>query len=154
EKSADRHVTDEMVRNGLAQALVELVDGRPQRDPALRLELELPVRRNLDAPALQHEKVAGRHLSDPPKQRAGRGDDPQRQVPVQCVRIELRERRVVGKQRLDLGREREPFAVMKVVQRLLSEVIPREQQAPPSEIVESESEHAAKTLERTGAVPL
>src|SRR5690606_32232897 len=111
---AYRHVADEVVPHRFAQALVELVDGGRQRKPALRLELETPVRRDLDAPRLEHEEAAGRQLPDAFEHRAGRRDDPQRQVLVQRVRVELRKARLEREKRFDLRREGETLAVVPI----------------------------------------
>src|SRR5690606_8759634 len=111
-----------------------------------------PVRRDLDTSAGEYEEVAGRQLPDALEHRARRRDDPQRQVLVKRVRIELCEARFESEERLDLGGECEALAVMPVVKRLLAEVIAREQQATLREIVERKGEHAAQTIEGAFAV--
>src|SRR5690606_2709241 len=144
---------DEMVCDRFPQALVELVDGALERDPALRLELEAPVRRDLDAALREHEKMAGRHLPNALEHRARSRHDSERQIFVQRVGVELGQARLEREQRLDLGSKREALAVMPIVERLLAEVIAREQQAPPREVVECECKHSAETLEPAFAVP-
>src|SRR5690606_39277405 len=78
--------------------------------------------------------------------------DPERQVLVQRVRIDLGETRIEREQRLDLRSERETLAVVPVVQRLLPRMVACEQQAAFGEIVEAKREHSAQFRERARAV--
>ena len=57
-------------------------------------------------------------------------------------------------QRLDLGGEREPAALIGVEQRLLPELVAREQQPPVAPVPEGEREHPAQPLEHPLAVVL
>ena len=121
----------------------------------LRLLLQPPVA--LDArraAGFEHERMARRQLVDAFEHRERRVDQPQREVLVERGEIHPRRPPVEGEQRLDLRRAGEAALVVQVVERLLSEVIARRQQAATLHVPQHEREHAAQVLEQPVAVAL
>ena len=101
--------------------------------------------------------MARRKLVHPPKHGVRRGDDTQREVLVQRLEIHLAERAVEGEQRLDLRRKRETARRLRVVERLLSEMIARRKETQPigewscgSTFTNPKGDHAARLIEAAG----
>ena len=121
----------------------------------LRLLLQAPVA--LDArraAGFEHQRVARRQLVDAFEHRQRRIDQPQREVLVERSKIHPRRPAVEREQRLDLGCAGEAALVAQVVQRLLSEVIARCQQAATLHVPQHEREHAAQAIEQPIAMAL
>ena len=90
----------------------------------------------------------------PFEHRQRRIDQSQREVLIERREIHPRRPAVEGEQRLDLGCARKSALVAAVIQRLLSEVIARRQQAATLRVPQHEREHAAQVIEQAIAIAL
>ena len=153
QEGADGHVAHQVQPQRFVDLFFELVGERLVAALELRLVGEVPVAANRGfAAVLEHQHVPGREFADAAVHRARRRDEAQGQVLVERLEIHLAQRRVAGEQRLDLRREGEAGRGARVVERLLAEVVARDDQLAAARIPEAEREHAAQVLDQALAV--
>ena len=147
EEGADRHIAGEMEGHGLAQQLVDLLEDLGLAGRHLGPEAQVPVAPDPRGPVFPDQVVGGREGEDALVEGIRRLHEPEREVLVEREGRHPGEARIVRQQRLDLGGEREPAALLGVEQRLLPELVAREQQPAVAPVPEREREHPAQPLE-------
>ena len=121
---------------------------------ALGLDRERPIALDPAAVRFAHQIVRRWELLHALQDRARRRDVLEREVVGDRARIDLARHSGVEGERLELGRERQPPAVVVVVERLDAEAVaPQHQTAAPA-VVEPEREHPAQVLEQAQLVLL
>ena len=151
EEGSQRHVAHEAEPDGLAQALLELVDDLTVRSSVRAVEVEVPVRLDRRSSLLPDEPVARRELADPREDGVGGGHVLEREVVLEGRPVELSRTGRVLEERLQLGAEQQRAVELGVVQRLLAEPVPCEQQAPPPRVPDGEGEHPVQALRAVDA---
>ncbi len=77
-------------------------------------------------------------------------DESERQVQLDRLRVDLERQASVKGEGAELGGEQHPPAEIRVIERLLAEPVPRQQEPPAARVPEREGEHAVQPLQGLG----
>ncbi len=156
EEGADGHVAHHVQAQRLRQPFLELIEQRGLGYLDLRLVPQRPVGRDRDlaGSTLVHQLVRRRKLADAAEHGERRRDEPQREVLIERAQVDFAEPRIEREERLDFGCKGERAPVGRVVERLLTEMVARREQAAAPPVPEREREHAAQMIEQRVSVLL
>src|SRR5207237_921958 len=130
-ESADAYIAHEMQPQGFLHLLFELIEQRLIRACELRLIAQVPVLAHLGlASGLHHHQVSGWKLANAAKHRERGCDEAQREVLVECLEIHRAKSGIECEEPLDLRCKREPARRVRIVERLLSEVVASREEPP------------------------
>ncbi len=109
-----------------------------------RVHRPVPFRDQFRGTGLEEPHVARRDAPHAGEERAGRGHVAERQVSIDSGRVELARDPGVGEDGFDLGGKDQPAIRCPVVERLLAQPVPSEQE--PGTVPDGEREHSIETL--------
>src|SRR5262249_2198616 len=132
---------------------VELLEGRLLAPRHHAYRRGIPVFHGPDSSPLPHQVVSRRHLVDPLIDRPGSRDRSEGEIVVQRLLTDHPLHARIPEQGFQLRAEGEPLPILEVVQRLLPDAVPGEQQASLADVPQGEGEHATQVGD-AGVTPL
>ena len=108
---------------------------------------KIPILTDRKFPVLQFKEVTGRKFPDVPKCSRRVGDVSELRVLSESLAIDLRQFWRNGQDGFDFGTKKQPLAVERIMERLFSQTVARNQDLAPAFVVESEREHPPQLVD-------